>query len=171
VHTVRPLFVSTYPPEECGLATFTKDCADAVDGAARCPALSIMAIQKNTKHSGADPRLLHVIDNTNPAAYRLAADIANDSDCDIVSLQHEFGLYPGEWGAQVLDFLHNCGKPVICSFGLINAEKKLEFMIEALPRIVAEFPNVVYLIVGATHPFEAARRREWRRLSVWLGVG
>lgn len=67
-------------------------------------------------------------------------------------------------------------KIVILTFGLLSPGKGIEFMIDALPEIVSSHPNVLYFVVGATHPHCRAERGEDYRLSLHLraeelGVG
>lgn len=58
------------------------------------------------------------------------------------------------------------GKMVLLSFGLLSANKGIETVIAALPAIVARNPNVVYIIVGATHPHVLRQQGETYRLSL-----
>jgi glycosyltransferase involved in cell wall biosynthesis len=58
------------------------------------------------------------------------------------------------------------GKFVLLSFGLLSANKGIEDVITSLPKIVARYPNVVYLIVGATHPSVLRHEGERYRLSL-----
>jgi glycosyltransferase involved in cell wall biosynthesis len=60
----------------------------------------------------------------------------------------------------------SAGKTVLLTFGLLSPNKGFESMIQALPRIVARHPNVIYIIAGATHPH--VRRREGDRYRLQL---
>lgn len=61
------------------------------------------------------------------------------------------------------------GKIVLLSFGLLSANKGIETVIAALPAILEKHPNVVYMIVGATHPHVLRNEGETYRLSLqWL---
>ncbi|MEO8658709.1 MAG: glycosyltransferase family 4 protein [Bryobacteraceae bacterium] len=58
------------------------------------------------------------------------------------------------------------GRIVLLTFGLLSPNKGIETVLNALPRIVAEFPEVVYIVLGATHPGEKREHGEAYRLSL-----
>ena len=58
------------------------------------------------------------------------------------------------------------GRKVLFTFGLLGPGKGIEHVIEALPEIVRRHPNVVYLVLGATHPQLVAREGERYRLTL-----
>jgi len=74
------------------------------------------------------------------------------------------------------DSFPNEGKTVLLTFGLLSPNKGFENVIQALPRILARYPNVVYVIAGATHPHVKRREGDRYRLQLQalakeLGVG
>src|SRR5207247_1662999 len=58
------------------------------------------------------------------------------------------------------------GKVVLLTFGLLSPNKGIEYVLNALPPILAEFPEVVYIVLGATHPNEIREHGEGYRLSL-----
>ena len=58
------------------------------------------------------------------------------------------------------------GKTVLLTFGLLSPNKGIEYVLNALPAIVAEFAEVVYIVLGATHPNELREHGEAYRLSL-----
>jgi len=230
-------FVGTYPPQRCGIGTFTRDLSDAVVSANEGARATILAMTDADSTYEHPERARFKIRQGVRGDYLRAADFVNYSDTRMVSIQHEFGIFGGKDGAYILDFLAELRKPsiatlhtvldqptdsqrlivqkmsercecfvvmshlavdlleksydipqeithiiphgipdmraderdakketfgvkghrVLLTFGLLNPAKGIEVVIRALPKLVAEFPDLIYLVVGATHP-EIKRR-------------
>ena len=186
------------------------------------------------------------IEEQDLGSYRRAADFLNTSNVDVVSVQHEFGIFGGPAGSHLLTLLRELkapvvttlhtvllkpnsdqhrvmqeliahstrlvvmtergrtilqevyhapsakidlvphgipdvpfvapdfykgqfgveGRKVLLTFGLLSPNKGIEHVLHALPDVVAEFPDLVYIVLGATHPHELRTRGEAYRLGL-----
>jgi len=245
----RIAFIGNYLPRQCGIATFTTNLCEAIAaqyGQTTCIALPVNDIEAGYAYP---TRVRFELPEKDIDSYRRAADFLNINNVDLVSLQHEYGIYGGRAGSHILvllrelrmpivttlhtilhdpnpdqrrvleevaalsdrlvvmsergaKFLHEVygvlpekidliphgipdvpfvdpsfhkdlfgveGKIVLLSFGLLSANKGIENVIAALPAILARHPNVVYIILGATHPHVLRNEGETYRLSLqWL---
>jgi glycosyltransferase involved in cell wall biosynthesis len=100
-------FVSTYLPHRCGIATFTRDLASS-DFPRR-----IVALHPGTGPGGYPAEVQHQIrKDVRDDYYRVAREL-NASDTNVVSLQHEYGIWGGKDGAYVQDFVSALRLPVV----------------------------------------------------------
>lgn len=102
------MFASTYPPRHCGIATFTQALSSATGER------EVVALH------GPGPNLLypsevhHRIRRDEPGDYaRTARDLSRCAD--VVSVQHDYGIWGGEDGAAVLDFVHALEAPAVAT--------------------------------------------------------
>lgn len=108
---MRVALVGPLPPRRCGLATFTADVKASLVGLSgwRCDVVAV--VDDDNPFDGT--RALMGIRQQEPSDYTRAAERLNHSGVDVVSLQHEFGIYGGADGEYVTRFLTALRVPVV----------------------------------------------------------
>ncbi len=244
-------FVSTYLPRECGIATFTSDLAGAISSFYGLDLkgnsnIEMVALTDSENRYNYGNEVSFEIHAQNKTDYLRAAEFLNISDVDVISVQHEFGIYGGPDGRYLLSFLENLKKPVvttlhtildkpsdsqkeilskicklssevviladkgfellteiygvskskikkihhgapdvpfmdpsyykeefnmeghplILTYGLLGPDKGLEIVINSLAEVVKKYPEVIYIILGETHPNIKSHSGEEYRYSL-----
>ena len=107
---VRTAFVSTYPPRRCGIASFTSDLRRAVGGG------EVVALDGSCDGPIYGTEVHHRIAASTDATPPWARTASRVSRCvDLVSVQHEYGIWGDDDGAGVLDFVGGLDVPAVAT--------------------------------------------------------
>jgi glycosyltransferase involved in cell wall biosynthesis len=229
---VRACLVSSYPPMQCGIATFSRDLRSGLMANERPVSVSALAVGELPPGQRFPREVVLRIDKEGREGYRKAGRALDLAGYDVVNVQHEFGIFGGPEGRDIVALLDEVSRPtvttlhtvvqepephyrrallavadasdrlvaptrsarriltevygieerrisvihhgvpdvpftdpdkakaelgfagrqVLLTFGLLSRNKGIEVLLDALPEIVAEHPDVLYVVLGATHP-------------------
>jgi glycosyltransferase involved in cell wall biosynthesis len=141
-HVKRIAFIGNALPRRCGIATFTMDLHQAVSRPAGRPDTAIVAMTDHGHSYEYPPSVQVEINDAVIDDYIRAADFINAGRFDVVSLQHEFGIFGGEAGSHILRLLARLSVPVVTTLHTILSEPTpaqrtvMESIIDASARIV-----------------------------------
>ena len=132
-------FLSTYTPTECGLATFTAALARELHSGPDAGHIGVVRVVDQLERS-ARPEIVHHLVTSSPGGEAEAAAVLDGFDAVIV--QHEYGIYGGPDGDQVLDVLERLTVPVIVVLHTVLVEPT-PHQREVLERVLANADAVV----------------------------
>ncbi len=118
----RIAFVGDYVPRQCGIATFTSDLCEAI--VTEFPSVQCFVGAVNDRDGGYDypDRVRFEINEKEIDSYHRAADFLNINNVDLVSVQHEFGIFGGPAGSHLLALLSDLNMPVVTTLHTILKE-------------------------------------------------
>ncbi|MES1186610.1 MAG: hypothetical protein ABUL60_22545, partial [Myxococcales bacterium] len=112
-------FVGNHLPRQCGIATFTTDLSRAVAQAAPNVDSLIVAMNDPGQDHAYPEQVRFEVAEDDIAAYRRAAQYLNVSGVEVLSLQHEYGIFGGKCGTHVLTLLRELRMPVVTTLHTI----------------------------------------------------
>ena len=143
----RVIYVGSYIPRKCGIATFTKDLTNAINVLNPYNLGEIMAINDNTNTYDYPWEVKFRITQDDLKTYLAAAEYINNSSAEVVCFQHEFGLFGGKNGEYAITFLEQIKKPIVTTFHTVP-ETPLEAQKEIIRRICNLSSACVAMIDG-----------------------
>ena len=131
---VRVAFISSYPPRKCGIATFTKDLATAINNLNPHRLAEIIAMVDPASEKLDYPwEVSHTIRQNDWADYERVLEYLNSSVIDVVCIQHEFGIFGGESGDMIVPFVQQLAMPFVVTLHTVQDQpqaKQLEIVRE-----------------------------------------
>ena len=131
--------VGTYPPTECGLATFTQNVARAIASDNVDWRVSVVRVLDEPEVEVHDEVIAHWVGGDAASMRRALAALAG---AEVVVLQHEYGLFAGRDGAEVLDFVDALSTPLVVVLHSVLA-KPSRHQREILERLIRASSMVV----------------------------
>jgi glycosyltransferase involved in cell wall biosynthesis len=140
----RIAFIGNSLPRRCGIATFTTDLQTAVKGSSPEILTGIVAMNDSGSHYSYPSSVLHTVNDMTITDYVEAAAFLNSQRFDVVSLQHEFGIFGGEAGEHILVLLSRLRMPIVTTFHTVLARPKIAQR-AIMSRIIALSSKVVVM--------------------------
>ncbi|HKV74417.1 MAG TPA: glycosyltransferase family 4 protein [Gemmatimonadales bacterium] len=118
----RLALLGNHLPRQCGIATFTTDLGAAI--AAEFPGIDCLVVAMNDagRRHAYPTRVRFEIEENDVASYRRAVDFLNVSTVDVLSLQHEYGIFGGRAGNLVLPLLGELRMPLVTTLHTVLAK-------------------------------------------------
>ena len=121
--TIRRIAIlGNHLPRQCGIATFTTDLSSAIATEFSNTDCCVVAMNDFDKHYTYPPRVRFEVAESDLASYRAAAKFVNANQVDVVSVQHEYGIFGGEAGSHVLALLRALRMPIVTTLHTILGE-------------------------------------------------
>ena len=137
-------FVGSSLPRRCGIATFTANLSKALETYWGKGSGVYIALNDTVKGYNYAPQVIGQISQEKLDDYRQAAALVNTTAVDLVSLQHEFGLFGGPAGNYITEFLGRVEKPVVTTLHTVLANPVPELR-KTLIEIAAFSQNLVVM--------------------------
>ncbi|HLD92239.1 MAG TPA: glycosyltransferase [Patescibacteria group bacterium] len=148
INKPKIVFMGTYPPRECGIATFTQDLLHSSQKYLGDSVLCKVAAMNLTRLDTYlyPPEVEWKIDQNNPNDYlKLAEKINSDETINGIVMQHEYGIYGREDGKNILVFLKKCTKPVVVTLHTVLPHPTIR-----MKRVTLKIIKLVKVIIVLT---------------------